>query len=364
MYFFSSFLLCITAIKYINLLGIFTVQIQCLLAHFLFLWRFQHGVCSQLNLCGRQLCATVLPINRVALLWSYSAPHWSWLTVTAGYSTPVWGALEHSHVNPTEHIQHKATRHHHDGGTWLTLQHILGALGCRTLKHACPLVLQPVPHTMAICPHFQGEGSLLQRIALGRLLAAQKSQTNGQVSLPPAPAKFPGGKSQGSMDIFLWLGIWCQFLLLFHIVAQIFGFINPEPGHLSPVEQVSRIYSIETQSAHRLNRDSFILPFWSGVVPNVRMNQYQAEILPNSFQSSLKELMAGKSGCFFPLSLICFFTIPFKNLVACWEEHPVSSHFPSSRWNKGGKIFLDWVYVCGWPLLCFYSTTGSWKNSL
>ena len=64
--------------------------------------------------------------------------------------------------------------------------------------------------------------------------------------------------------------------------------------------------------------------------------------------------MAGKSGCFFPLSLIWSFTIPFKSLEACWEEHPVSSHLlPSSRWNKGGKIFSDWVCVCGWPLLCF-----------
>lgn len=55
----------------------------------------------------------------------------------------------------------------------------------------------------------------------------------------------------------------------------------------------------------------------------------------------------------------------FKVLDTCWEEHPVSSHLlPSSTWNKGGKIFSDWVYGCDWPLLCFYPTAGSWKNSL
>lgn len=35
---------------------------------------------------------------------------------------------------------------------------------------------------------------------------------------------------------------------VFDAVAQIFGFINPEPDHLSPVEQVSRIYSTEARS--------------------------------------------------------------------------------------------------------------------
>lgn len=55
----------------------------------------------------------------------------------------------------------------------------------------------------------------------------------------------------------------------------------------------------------------------------------------------------------------------FKILEACWEEHPISSHLlPGSTWNKGGKIFSDWACGCGWPLLCFYPTTGSWKNSL
>lgn len=256
--------------------------------------------CSAHQSCGSAL---ELPSAPLKLTDSHSRLQYSCL------GSPGTQPREPHRAHPTQSNQAPPWRWH-----LAVLQHILGALGCRALQHARPLVLQPVPHTMAICPRFQGEGSLLQRIALGRLLVAQKSQTNGQVSLPPAPAKFPGGKSQGSMDIFLWLGIWCQFLLLFDIVAQIFGFINPEPGHLSPVEQVSRIYSIETQSAHRLNRDSFILPFWSGVVPDVRMNQYQAEILSNYFQSSLKELMAGKSGRFFPLSLICFFYNSFQKL--------------------------------------------------
>lgn len=35
---------------------------------------------------------------------------------------------------------------------------------------------------------------------------------------------------------------------VFDAAARIFGFINPEPGHLSPVEQVSRTYSVEMQS--------------------------------------------------------------------------------------------------------------------
>lgn len=82
MYFFFSFLLCVTAIKNINLLSISTVQIQCLLVHFLFLWQFQHGVCSQLNLCSRQFSATVMPISLVALPWSYPVPHWSRLTLS------------------------------------------------------------------------------------------------------------------------------------------------------------------------------------------------------------------------------------------------------------------------------------------
>ena len=128
-----------------------------------------------------QLCGSALALP--------SAPLKPTDTVTAGYSIPVWGTLKHRQVHPTEHIQHKPTRHHSDDGTRLVLQHPLGALGGRALEHAHPLLLQPVPRTMAICPHFQGEGSLLQRTALGRLLPGQKSQTSGQVSLPRHPSK-------------------------------------------------------------------------------------------------------------------------------------------------------------------------------
>lgn len=118
-------------------------------------------------------------------------------------------------------------------------------------------------------------------------------------------------------------------------------------------------------SACRLNGDSFILPFWSEVVPNVRINQYQAEIQPNYFQGSLKGLTGGKSRRFSPLPFIWSFTIPFKNLEACWEEHPVSSYLlPSSRWKKSDTVFSEWMCLSGWPLLYFYSTTSSGKISV
>lgn len=81
------------------------------------------------------------------------------------------------------------------------------------------------------------------------------------------------------------------------------------------------------------------------MVPDVRINQYQAEIQPNYFQGSLKGLAGGKSGWFSLLLFIWSFIIPFKNLEACWEKHPVSSYLlPSSRWNKSDTIFSDCVW--------------------
>lgn len=101
------------------------------------------------------------------------------------------------------------------------------------------------------------------------------------------------------------------------------------------------------------------------MVPDVRINQDQAEIQPDYSQSSLKGLTGGKSGWFSHFPFIWSFTIPFKNLEVCWEEHPVSSYLlPSSRWNKSDTIFSDWVCLSGWPLLYFYSTTGFWKISV
>lgn len=101
------------------------------------------------------------------------------------------------------------------------------------------------------------------------------------------------------------------------------------------------------------------------MVPDVRINQYQEEIQPDYFQGSLKGLTGGKSEWFSLFPFIWSFTIPFKNLEACWEEHPVSSYLlPSSRWNKSDTIFSDWLCLSGWPLLYFYSTTSSWKISV
>lgn len=88
--------------------------------------------------------------------------------------------------------------------------------------------------------------------------------------------------------------------------------------------------------------------------------KYQTEIQPNYFQGSLKGLTGGKREWFSPLPFILSFTIPFKILEACWEEHPVSSYLlTSSRWNKSDTVFSDWVCLGHWPLLYFYSRTGS-----
>lgn len=61
---FLSFLLCVTAIKNINLLCIFTVQIQCLLAHFMFLWQFQHGVANWTFVAG-----SFVPLLHPLVVW-------------------------------------------------------------------------------------------------------------------------------------------------------------------------------------------------------------------------------------------------------------------------------------------------------
>lgn len=69
--FFFSFLLCVTAIKNINLPGVFTVQIQRLLPYFLFLWLLQQEY--EAPLWWAALChCYALQHN---LYWSCSAPH-------------------------------------------------------------------------------------------------------------------------------------------------------------------------------------------------------------------------------------------------------------------------------------------------
>lgn len=187
-------------------------------------------------LCGGQLYATVIPSS--IIFAGAAQQHWSWLSQSATAFLPgePW---KNTHMHPTEHIQRKPARH---------LVGVTPHSGCPGIPISganLPLA-PPVPQTMAICPNFQGEGSLLHRTAPGRLLTARNSKTNGQISLTPRPGKITGRKGVVCTFFSGW-GIWCQLLQLFDAVAQIFCFINPEPGHLSPVEQVSRISSIETQ---------------------------------------------------------------------------------------------------------------------
>lgn len=106
-----------------------------------------------------------MSLGGVALPRSYTELHWSRKALSQpDVVFPSGEPLKHTHRHPTEHIQHKWTRHHCADGNWLVLQHTPSVPGCRALRDTGSLLQHPVPFTMVICPHFQGEGSLLQMI--------------------------------------------------------------------------------------------------------------------------------------------------------------------------------------------------------
>lgn len=132
--FFFSFLLCVTAIKNINLLGIFTVQIQCLLAHFLFLWLLQHRI------WGPSVVGSFVPLLH--------SPAWFMLEVLNAHTT--WLSQSATAFLPgepwkTPTCTPQTTSNTNQPDTWLVLHHIPGALGCQSLEQACPLLLQASP---------------------------------------------------------------------------------------------------------------------------------------------------------------------------------------------------------------------------
>lgn len=210
------------------------MQIQHLFAHFLFLSLFQHRI------GGLCVVGSFLPLfYALFMLELLSTP--LKLSVTVSHRIPPWGTLKNTHVQPTEHIQHKPTRH---------LPGVTPQPGCPGM----PISGASLPLAIPACPRLDGNLSTLPG---RRELAAQDCSRKTahcqefpdkwpNLSCPSPQEKSPGGKVWSSLHIFLWLGIWCQLLQLFDAVAQIFCFVNPEPGHLSLVEQVSRIYSIET----------------------------------------------------------------------------------------------------------------------
>lgn len=168
MYFFFSFLLCVTAIKILIYWVLFTVQ-RCLLAYFLFLWQFQHGVVNWTSVVG-----SFVSLLYPSVMWL--CPGATQHPTEADWHCHSW--LQYSHLgNPKTqphaphraHIQHKRTRHHHDKGTRLVFQHVLGALGRGALKHAhCysqSHIQWPFVHTSrekaACCKGLLWEGSLL-----------------------------------------------------------------------------------------------------------------------------------------------------------------------------------------------------------
>lgn len=184
MYFFFSFLLCVTAIKNINLLGIFTVQIQCLLAHFLFLWLLQHGI------WGPPVVGSFVPLLYSPawfVLELLSAPQN--LIVTVSHSIPTWGTSKNTHMHPTEHIQHKPT----------------GLLAGVTPHPGCPgmsISGASLPLAAAANPTHKGH---LSRLPGRKQLAAQDCSRKTahcqevpdkwpNLSRPSPQEKFPGGK--------------------------------------------------------------------------------------------------------------------------------------------------------------------------
>lgn len=131
------------------------------------------------------------------------------------------GQLQHSHLGNPETPPHAHWRAHPTQTNQIPLRWwcLPGVTthpklpGVQSPGEHSPLLLQPVLLTMAICPHFQGEGSLLQRIALGRLLTAQKSQTNGQVFFfPPFLSKISRGESRVAWTFFSGWGSDASFL--------------------------------------------------------------------------------------------------------------------------------------------------------